>query len=110
MAITDDDIERALDWMVKNSEKAAKARATRVLIEECLKPLKAKLMKQSKADSIGAQERDALASQEYDDQLVGLEAAVYVDELFRLRYKSAEARIEAWRTMSSNNRSIGKVT
>jgi hypothetical protein len=30
--------------------------------------------------------------------------------LYRLRYKAAEARIEAWRTLSSNNRAQGKVT
>jgi hypothetical protein len=110
MAITDDDIESALSWMVKNSEKAAKARADRLFIEESLKPLKAKLMKDSGQESLGAQEREALANPLYQAQLEGLRAAVYEDELFRLRYKSADARIEAWRTMSSNNRSMGKVT
>jgi hypothetical protein len=108
--ITDDDIESALSWMVKNSEKAAKARADRVLLEESLKPLKSQLMQESKSESLGAQERDALASEKYWTALEGVRAAVYEDELYRIRYKSAEARIEAWRTMSSNNRSIGKVT
>lgn len=107
--ISDEDVDRALDWMVKNSEKAAKARADRILVEESLKPLKARLMKACGADSLGAQEREALAHPDYQTQLDGLRAAVYEDELFRLRYKAAEARIEAWRTLSSNNRAQGKV-
>lgn len=107
--ITDEEIERALAWMVANADKAAKARADRLFIEESLKPIKSKLMKLSGQDSIGAQERDALASPDYQTALDGFHAAVYEDERFRVLYKSAEARIEAWRTLSSNNRAIGKV-
>jgi hypothetical protein len=107
--IGDDDIQRALDWMVANTDKAAKARADRLLIEESLKPLKAQMMKASGQDSLGAQERDALASPEYQTHLDGLRAAVYEDERYRLLYKAAEARLEAWRTLSSNNRALGKV-
>ena len=107
--ITDEEIERALAWMVANADKAAKARADRLLIEESLKPIKAKLMKASGQDSIGAQERDALASEAYADALNGFHAAVHEDERFRVLYKSAEARIEAWRTLSSNNRAQGKI-
>jgi hypothetical protein len=107
--ISDDDVQRALDWMVANTDKAAKARADRLLIEESLKPLKSKLMKESGQDSLGAQEREALASPEYKSLLEGLRAAVYEDERHRLLYKAAESRLEAWRTFSSNNRAQGKV-
>jgi hypothetical protein len=96
--------------MVKNSDKAAQARADRLLVEESLKPVKARLMKESLYESLGAQEREALAHPDYQAQLEGMRAAVYEDELYRLRYKAAEARIEAWRTLSSNNRAQGKVT
>ncbi len=108
--ISDDDVQRALDWMVSNTDKAAKARADRLLIEESLKPTKSRLMKASGQDSLGAQERDALASPEYQTLLDGLRAAVYEDERYRLLYKAAEARIEAWRTLSSNARAQGKVS
>lgn len=107
--ISDDDVDRALDWLVKNADKAAEARANRVLLEESCRSLKAKLMKDSGAEAIGAQERDALASNEYQTHLEGLKAAVYEDERYRLLRGAAEARIEVWRTMSSNARAQGKI-
>lgn len=107
--ISDDDAQRALDWMVAHADKAAKARADRLILEESLKPSKARLMKDSGQDSLGAQEREALATPQYQTLLDGLRAAVYEDERYRLLYKAAEARIEAWRTLSSNARAQGKV-
>lgn len=109
MAISDDDIDRALDWLVKNATKMAEARANRVLLEETTKCVKAEQMKASGQESLGAQEREAYASDVYKAHIIGLAAAVHEDEKLRALQKAAEARIEAWRTLSSNARAQGKV-
>ena len=107
--IDDDDVDRALSWLVSNASKAAQARANKVLLEESCRTVKARLMKASGQESLGAQEREALASDEYQTHLEGLKAAVYEDTQYTLLRQAAEARIEAWRTMSSNNRAQTKV-
>lgn len=107
--ITDDQVDSALDWLIKHADKAAEARAHRVLLEEATKSVKAKLMKDSGQESLGAQEREALASDAYQTHLEGLRAAVYEDERYRLLRAAAEARLEIWRSQQANQRIQGKV-
>jgi hypothetical protein len=110
--ISDDDVDRALNWLVSNADKAAQARAERVYVEEYRKTLKAKLMieaAQAGAGSVAAQEVMAYAHPNYKAHLEAIKEAVEVDERFRWLQVTAEARIEAWRTASSNARAQGKV-
>jgi len=110
--ISDDDVDRALDWLVSNGKKAAQARANRVYVEEYRKTLKAQLMAQGAlegAGSLGAQEVYAYAHPDYRAHLEAIKQAVEADEEARWNQVAAQARIEAWRTMSSNQRAIGKV-
>ena len=108
-SIDDAAVDRALGWLVDNAEKAAQARANRVLLEESCRSLKAKLMKEAGQESLGAQEREALASDAYQTHLEGLRAAVYEDERYRLLRAAAEARIEVWRSLQANQRTQGKI-
>ena len=107
--IDDAGAEKVLDWLRDNAEKEAIARSHKVLLEESSRIVKARLMKESGQDTLGAQEREAYASEEYSAHVVGLSAAVYEDTKLTLLRKAAEAKIEAYRTMCSNNRAIGKV-
>jgi hypothetical protein len=86
----------------------AKAKGERVYIEEYRKTLKARLMVASDSNAIGAQERDAYASQEYGDLLKGLQAATEQEELLRWRLVSAQAGIEVWRSQEASNRTIDR--
>jgi hypothetical protein len=108
--IDDADIEKALEWLVRNAEKSAQARANRVLLEETTRSIKAEQMKASGQDSIGAQEREAYASDAYKAHVTGLAAAVYEDEKLRALRAAAEAKLSAWQTLSANSRAQGKVT
>lgn len=108
--IQDEEIERALDWLVRESKSAAQARANRVYMEEYRKALKAKLMKSCGQESIGAQEREAYAHPDYLTHLEALREAVEQDELYRWRMTAAEARISAWQTQSRMARAADKVT
>ncbi len=110
--ISDEEIDKALDFLRDNARDAAQARADRVYVEEYRKTLKAKLMieaQQAGVSSIGSQEACAYAHPEYKSHLEAIREAVEADERFRWLQVTAQARIEAWRTMSSNNRAQGKV-
>lgn len=102
--ISDDDIEKALDYLRDSAITAAQARANRIYMEEYRKSLKSKMMQRFAMSPLGAQERDAYASREYQIHLDALKTAVEEDEKHRFLREAAQAKIEAWRSMSANNR------
>ena len=102
--ITDDEIDKALDFLRDNARDAAQARADRVYVEEYRKTLKAQLMKEHGALSAVLQEREAYADPRYVEHLDAIREAVKADEFARFMRIAAEAKIEAWRTQSSNSR------
>lgn len=107
--VADDDIDKALDWLVANATKAAQARANRIYMEEMRKSLKAQLMGEHKDKPIGAQEREAYSDERYLLHLKSLRTAVEDDERMRWLMTSAQAKIDAWRSFQANNRITGKI-
>jgi hypothetical protein len=53
---------------------------------------------------VNAQERDALISPEYAEQIEVLRQAVFNDELQKSHREAAQATIDAWRTQEASNR------
>ncbi len=102
--VTDEAVERALDYLGKNAGAAAKARAERIYVEEFRKSLKARLMKEHVGESIGAQEREAYADPRYLEHLEAIKQAVFCDEHQRFLRQAAIAKVEAWRSASANRR------
>ena len=102
--ITDDEIDKALDFLRDNAREAAQARADRVYVEEFRKTLKATIMKEHGALSAVLQERNAYSDPRYVQHLEAIKDAVKADEFARFMRVAAEAKIEAWRTQSSNSR------
>lgn len=86
------------------------AKAERVYMEEYRKTLKAKLMKSSGVESIGAQEREAYSHPDYEAHLLGLREAVEVEERLRWQMVAAQTRVEVWRSMESSARAEGRAT
>ena len=103
--ITDDEIDKALDFLRDNARDAAQARAERVYVEEYRKTLKAQLMKEHDKLSAVLQEREAYSDERYQQHLEAIREAVQRDEFHRFMRIAAEAKIDAWRTQSSNVRS-----
>ena len=95
--IEEDQIERAMGWMVENATKAAQARATREYLAEYRKVLKAQLMRE-KGGSVAEQEREAYADARYVEHLGALREAVEQDERMRWLMTAAETKISAWQT------------
>ena len=102
--ITDDEIDKALDYLRDNARDAAQAKANRIYIEEYRKVVKAKLMKEHASMSAVLQEREAYSDPRYAQHLEAIKQAVEADEGHRFLRGAAEAKIEAWRTQSSNTR------
>ena len=100
----------AVDFILKNSKKYAKARSERIYLEEFRKSKKALLMQGSKEDTIGGQERDAYAHPEYEALLQGLRQAVEIEETLRWQLIAAQARVEIWRSTEASNRIQDKAT
>ncbi len=107
--IEDSDIEKAVDYLRDNAGKAAKARAERAYMEEYRKTVKAQIMREHDDLALGAQEREAYADARYKQHLEAMREAIEKDEYHRWMQSAADAKIEAWRTMCSNQRSIGKI-
>lgn len=102
--ITDDEIDRALDFLRDNARDAAQAKANRVYVEEFRKVIKAQLMKEHGSMSAVLQEREAYSDPRYVAHLEAIKQAVEIDEGHRFLRAAADAKIDAWRTQSSNTR------
>lgn len=107
--ISDESVERTLDWLHETADAAAKARANRTYLEEYRKSLKALLMAKHKDKPIGAQEREAYADPEYIAHLEVIRAAVEEDERFRWQYVAAQAKFDAWRSFQATARTAGRL-
>ena len=104
--ITEEDVSKAVDVLRDTAENSAKYKAERVYLDEYRKSLKAMIMKDHLEMSVSAQEREAYASDEYQKHLRAMQIAIEKDERQRFMRIAAEAKIEAWRSMSANYRSI----
>lgn len=108
--ITQDDAERAVDWLGNNASEIAQARAERLYIEQWIKTVKATIQAEQEGMSAAASEIVALASPRYAKALAAFKEAVLADERFRFLVAAAEARIEAWRSQESTRRAEGRAT
>jgi hypothetical protein len=104
------DPHKAVDFIIANGKKAAKAKANRIYMDEYRKSLKAILMKRSQETSVNAQEREAYSNQEYLDHLKAILEAVELEEELRWQMIAAQARVEVWRSQEATYRVEGKVT
>jgi len=102
--IKDEEVDRALDYLRDNADAAAKARAERIYVEEYRKVIKAQVMKEHDDKALGAQEREAYADDRYIAHLDAIRDAVAADEKHRFLLSAADAKIQAWRTQSTNER------
>jgi hypothetical protein len=106
--ITDDEIEKAVDYLRDNAGKAAKAKAERMYLEAYAKVVKSQIMRENDNKALGAQEAIAYADPRYTQHLAVMRDAVERDEYHKWMLTAAEAKIEAWRTQQANARAEGK--
>lgn len=103
----------AVNFILANSGKFAKAKSQRVYLEEFRKTKKALLMKDALANGIeaaNAQEREAYAHPEYQELLKGLAEAIETEETLKWNLEAARMRTDIWRTEQANNRTVDRAT
>ncbi len=104
--ISDNEVDRALDYLRDNAETMGKAKAEAFRSEHMLKHIKAIAMKLSGEPAVSAQEREAFASEQYVTAIDTAARAAGEFERLRALREAAALKIEAWRTASSNYRSM----
>lgn len=102
--MTDEEAQKAIDFIRDNAPAYAKAKAQRTYVENALKSKKAVLMADSDASSLGAKEMYAYAHADYVELLMGLKAAVAIEEETKWLMESNKLRFEFWKTQQFNNR------
>ena len=90
----DRDPHKAVDYILANGKKFAKAKAERVYLEEYRKSLKAILMKRTLETTVSAQEREAYSDPEYLQLIQGIREATEIEEKLRWDLIGAQARVE----------------
>jgi hypothetical protein len=101
---------KAIDFLLKNAEKYAQAKAQRVYLEEFRKSKKALLMNQCDEKTVNAREQYAYSHPEYIGVIDGLQAAVEVEETLKWQQIAAQLRVEVWRSQEASNRNQDRAT
>jgi hypothetical protein len=106
--ITDEQVESALTYLRDSAKEASVAKAQSKTLEKYLGVVEAQQKLNAVGRSNAAAQDEARASPEYKQALEAWEEAVRRDCEFTMLREAASARIEAWRTQSSNLRAEGK--
>lgn len=106
--ITDEEAEKALDWLVKNARPLGDAKETLVKSERMVDRTKAVVMKRHSDLPVSAQEREAKASPELEAAYIDEAKAAGHYEYMRALKDAAMARLDAWRTLRASERAMSK--
>jgi len=102
--ITIDQVEKAQQYLIDSAAEIGRAVENAIRSERMLKHIKALEMKKRNEQALGAQEREAYASEIYKEAL--LEEAVSAGELAKVRAlrDAAESVIRIWQSENANMR------
>ena len=102
--ITDEQAEKANDFIRDEADTFARAKAERIYLEEFRKSKKAMLIQDAPEGTIQTKESYAYAHEDYKQLLNGLKVAVEKEEKLRWQMIAAQTKIEIWRTQQANSR------
>lgn len=106
--IRDETVHAAFDMLEGHAQPAAAARAMRERREEERRQAKARAFLQA-TGSVAERDARSLLDEAYQQSCERFYAAIEADEEYRNQRSKCEAVIEAWRTVQSNYRAMGKV-
>lgn len=104
------DPHEAINFMIKNAEAYAKAKANVTYLEQFRKSKKAIIFQNALGNTIADKEAFAYSHPEYLEVLEGLKEAVEEAERLRWMLVAAQARIDVWRSQEASNRNIDRNT
>jgi hypothetical protein len=88
---------KAINFIIENAPKYARAKGIRVQLEEYRKSKKAMLASEEEG-SLGAKEMYAYAHPDYVDLLFQIKEAIAEEEELRWKLEAAKLRVEVWKT------------
>ena len=104
MPISEQDVDRCLQYLRDNAEKDAQSRAERLYLEQWLKTVLAQEQAKMNAGSVAAAEMMARASDAFIAALEGWKQSIFEDERRRFLRSAAETKIEVFRTQEASRR------
>jgi hypothetical protein len=104
------DPNEAINFMIKNSEAYAQAKAEVVYLTEYRKTVKAIGFQQSLKTTMAEREADSYTTDKYKECCNGLKEAVAEAERLRWMLVAAQARVDCWRSMEASNRAVERAT
>lgn len=104
------DPHEAINFIYTHAPDYAKAKGQLAQLETYKSSLKAIMMKKSNEQSLGGQEREAYASQEYQNLAEAIGKATEDAEKLKWQLEAAKMRFQAYQTESANNRQIERLT
>jgi hypothetical protein len=102
--ISDEQAEKANDFIRDKGKDYAKAKADRVHLEQFRKTKKAMLYVTQAGGTVSDREAFAYSHPDYVKILDGIKAAVEIEETLRWQIEAAALKIEIWRTQQANQR------
>jgi len=103
------DPNKCIDFILENAGKYAKAKGELAQLEVFKSSLKAIMMKKANEQTIGAQEREAYASQEYQDHCAAIGVATENAEKLKWELEAARLRHATWQTLEVSNRNQDRI-
>lgn len=98
------DPTKAIEFIQKNAELFAQAKADRLYIEGYLKYLKASLMNESDSSSLGAKEQYAYSHDRYFEQLTAMKVATEQEEKLKYLMEAAKMKVEVYKVQEYTKR------
>lgn len=105
----DIDPNDAVNYILKNAPKYARAKAERVYLEEFRKSKKAILFRESPEKTVAEREHWAYAHSDYQALLKGIREAVETEEKLRWDMVAAQARIDVWKAQEYRNGQVERL-
>ena len=103
------DPNKCIDFILENAGKYAKAKGELAQLEAFKSSLKAIMMQKANEQTIGAQEREAYASQEYQDHCAAIGTATENTEKLKWELEAARLRHATWQTLEVSNRNQDRI-
>ena len=104
------DPNEAINFMIKNAEAYAEAKAQVTYLTEHRKTVKALGFQRSLKSTMAEKEADAYTTDDYKTCVEGLREAVAEAERLRWMLVAAQARVDCWRSMEASNRAVERAT
>lgn len=106
--IRDETVHEAFSCLQEHAQPAAAAKAMRERREDERKAAKARAFLKA-TGNVAEREATSILDENYSQACERYYAAIEADEEYRNERSKCEAIIEAWRTVQSNYRAMGKV-